>query len=188
MQRRLCFALAVLLLAFVLTGCVTAGNSSERVYNVGDVGPSGGLVFYDKGEFSDGWRYLEVAPASTEIMAGWGYEGVAIETETAVGSGASNTKMLLAQATFIAETAASYCDALTVKKTTGWYLPSKDELALVFSALGRTGKDTFLQEGFAYWSSSSFDERRSWAQGFSNAVQGRVEKSELLAVRAIRSF
>ena len=30
-------------------------------YNIGDTGPAGGLVFYDKGNSSGGWRYLEVA-------------------------------------------------------------------------------------------------------------------------------
>jgi hypothetical protein len=29
-------------------------------YNIGDVGPGGGMVFYDKGFYSDGWRYIEV--------------------------------------------------------------------------------------------------------------------------------
>ena len=29
------------------------------------------LVFYDKGSVSDGWRYLEVAPVSTEFRADW---------------------------------------------------------------------------------------------------------------------
>ena len=29
-------------------------------------GPAGGYIFYDKGGYSDGWRFLEVAPLSTE--------------------------------------------------------------------------------------------------------------------------
>jgi len=29
---------------------------------VGDEGPAGGAVFYDKGKFTDGWRFLEAAP------------------------------------------------------------------------------------------------------------------------------
>jgi hypothetical protein len=38
---------------------------------VPDIGPSGGYVFYDKGNNSGGWRFLEAAPASSEFAAGW---------------------------------------------------------------------------------------------------------------------
>lgn len=31
-------------------------------YEIGDTGPADGLVFYDKGYYSDGWRFLEAAP------------------------------------------------------------------------------------------------------------------------------
>ena len=35
---------------------------------IGATGPAGGIVFYDKNSYSDGWRYLEAAPVSTEWM------------------------------------------------------------------------------------------------------------------------
>jgi hypothetical protein len=38
---------------------------------VPDIGPSGGFVFYDKGNNSNGWRFLEAAPAFTEFTAPW---------------------------------------------------------------------------------------------------------------------
>ena len=31
-------------------------------YKVGDTGPAGGLIFFDKGALTNGWRYLEAAP------------------------------------------------------------------------------------------------------------------------------
>ena len=33
-------------------------------------GPAGGFVFYDKGYYSDGWRYLEAAPADLRVING----------------------------------------------------------------------------------------------------------------------
>ncbi|MCL2043481.1 MAG: FlgO family outer membrane protein [Treponema sp.] len=42
-----------------------------RVYQVGELGPSGGYVFFDKGSYSDGWRYLEAAPDSAEFSTGF---------------------------------------------------------------------------------------------------------------------
>lgn len=38
-------------------------RSGENGYRVGDRGPAGGLIFFDRGTASPGWRYLEAAPA-----------------------------------------------------------------------------------------------------------------------------
>jgi hypothetical protein len=40
-------------------------------YGIGMASPSGGYIFYDKGAFSDGWRFLEAAPVSAEFEADW---------------------------------------------------------------------------------------------------------------------
>ena len=47
----------VVLCAFItllMTACTLDGGNL--------VGPAGGFVFYDKGSYSDGWRYMECAP------------------------------------------------------------------------------------------------------------------------------
>ena len=38
-------------------------TNAKKEYKVGETGPAGGYVFYDKGEYSEGWRYFEAAPA-----------------------------------------------------------------------------------------------------------------------------
>jgi hypothetical protein len=53
-------------------------------------------VFYDKGGVSNGWRYLEAAPANTEFTAEWGAHGKTVGgTVTALGYGKRNTETLL---------------------------------------------------------------------------------------------
>ena len=46
--------------------CSICGHEME----VGDIGPAGGLIFYDKGQFIDGWRYIEAAPNDLQIING----------------------------------------------------------------------------------------------------------------------
>lgn len=194
MQNNRILPRIILVLASVaiFIGCTTSSQTVEQTiqpsYDIGDIGPAGGIIFFDKGEKSNGWRYLEVAPAESEVSLPWSNGEFQVETETIVGSGATNTDMLDTVEDDIAETAASYCKKMNLNKFSDWFLPSKGELNLVFTTLARQGEGTFLGEGYAYWSSSDYDERRAWAQGFSNGVQGRVEKGEMLTVRAIRAF
>ncbi len=74
---------------------------AEKIYVVGDTGPSGGLIFYDKGSYSDGWQYLEAAPygwynGGADPRVQWGAQGlnytvIPSATNTAVGTGEVNT-------------------------------------------------------------------------------------------------
>jgi transcriptional regulator with XRE-family HTH domain len=41
----------------------TQAQTQTHLYKIGDTGPAGGLIFYDKGNNIGGWRYLEAAPA-----------------------------------------------------------------------------------------------------------------------------
>ena len=63
----------------------------------GDVGPAGGIVFPDKGQTTDGWRYLEAAPSDNGTGIMWNNRRwTNIKTDTAVGSGKANTAAIIA--------------------------------------------------------------------------------------------
>ncbi|MHA1232832.1 MAG: hypothetical protein ACTSPQ_19565, partial [Candidatus Helarchaeota archaeon] len=74
-----------------------AGCGLSPTTTVYGTGPAGGYIFYDKGSYSDGWRYLEAAPASTEWTGKeWGSYGTFIGgTETGIGTGQSNTNTIV---------------------------------------------------------------------------------------------
>ncbi len=77
------------------TGTFTMGSANVTLYAkwstsvLRAIGPAGGLVFYDKGSYSDGWRYLEAAPVSTEwTNKQWGsFPSEITGTVTNLGSG-----------------------------------------------------------------------------------------------------
>ena len=56
--------LAVVLLTIIMAVSVNDQEVSarSRVYRIAQKGPAGGWVFFDKGDYSGGWRYLEAAP------------------------------------------------------------------------------------------------------------------------------
>jgi hypothetical protein len=53
------------------TGSSQVMTDQVAPYAIGDIGPGGGRVFYDKGSYSADWRYLEVSPADLGVMQ-WG--------------------------------------------------------------------------------------------------------------------
>lgn len=66
-----------------------------------------------------------------------------------------------------------------------WYLPSKDELNLVYINLKSTGK--ISDDGLLYWSSSEIDYNRAWIHRF-NGFQDGNGKNGTCSVRAVRAF
>ena len=44
----------------------TVEQEVNQRFKIGDRGPAGGWIFYDKGNYSDGWCYLEAAPSDLD--------------------------------------------------------------------------------------------------------------------------
>jgi len=164
---------------------------SNGTYSLRDIGPAGGWIFYDKGYYSDGWRYLEAAPASTEWTdKQWGsYEYMIGGTETGIGTGQSNTSTIVKLLNDISETnrAAQLCDALVYGGYSDWFLPSKDELNLMYQNLKCYGVGSFASSW--YWSSSEDNAYDAWDQNFNDGGQHLTFKANGYGeVRAARAF
>jgi hypothetical protein len=151
--------------AAILAGGTVTVTAVKAVMKVGETGPAGGIIFYDKGRVSDGWRYLEAAPKdqSTNIVW-WNGSYKDIRTDTAVGTGKANTDAIIA-AQGSGNYAASICKNLTLGGYSDWFLPSKDELGLMYTNLKKAGLGGF--SGSWLWSSSQYNNFYAWYQNFS---------------------
>jgi len=158
------------------------------LYALRDTGPAGGLIFYVKeGGYSDGWMYLEAAPSDQSTGAEWGCYGTLIPGAdgTAVGTGKQNTIDIEAGCA-TAGTAADICANLSLGGYSDWFLPSKDELNLMYTNLKVAGVGGFADD--YYWSSSENDAFRAWIQNFFNGNQPNLNKLNTYRVRAVRAF
>lgn len=168
---------------------------STKEYAVGDTGPAGGLIFYANPNYAtDGWRYLEAAPVDQSAGAKWGCFRTAIAGArgTAAGTGRQNTADILA-ACADRGTAADLCANYVLNGIRGWFLPSRDELALMYRNLKATGagdfRDQEMVDNCQYWTSSQ--QTADMADHIDFADNGRLhydDKDFPRRVRAIRAF
>jgi hypothetical protein len=110
------------------------------------------------------------------------------KTSTALGTGLQNSQAIVAQSGHV-DSAAHLCLTYTVGGFQDWYLPSKEELALMFA-----NRDVKRSGGFydddnqGYWSSSESDTWDSWSQYFITGKQIDTSKGYERLVRPIRHF
>jgi len=115
-------------------------------------------------------------------------------TLTAIGTGLANSNAIVAQVAAAGGTTTPYAAQLCLDYSVGegayvydnWFLPSKDELALLYTNRDLNRSDGFSDEG--YWSSSEYGQWDGWSQYFSNGRQTGTYKSAGRMVRPIRSF
>jgi tetratricopeptide (TPR) repeat protein len=171
------------------------------VYSIGDTGPAGGIIFYDKGKFSDGWRYLEAAPMDQGDGVKWGcasemkdgFSQLNQAPDTALGTGKKTTIAII---NTCAESgiAAQLCVNYQGGGKNDWYLPSKDELCVMYTTLHTNGIGGFSTSsgwagwGNGYWSSSEVGNERGWYVNFKSGTKNIVYKNATFHVRAIRCF
>ncbi len=142
---------------------------------------SGGIIYYlYKG--SDGLEHGLIA-ALTETTAAWQTTATLVNANR-TEDGAFNTPLMTGSP------AAAYIATLG----SGWYLPSIDELGLLYynrftvqKAL-RAGSYTLLSNSASYWSSSEFNSSVSYHFFFGFGSANTTTKTTVTSVRGIRSF
>ena len=174
---------------------VPAPPPKPTTYKVGDTGPAGGVVFYDKGNNTGGWRYLEAASQDAGSVV-WGTIGHDVgKTGIEIGTGKQNTQIILNYMMEKGENhpAAMVCRQYSQGGYSDWFLPSKSELNLMYWNIKQNGLGGFKNEW--YWSSSQINDGRrdAWAQMFNDGSQFipsqfYPNKQNVYLVRAIRQF
>jgi len=182
-------SIAIMVAVFVATICLPLAILPSKVYAdttyaIGDTGPAGGIVFYDKGDDVGGWRYLEAAPSDQSTSAWSNITSTWVNCNiTAIGTGQANTTKIINQIGHTAS-AAKICDDLTLGGYSDWFLPSLDELIQMYS--NRVAIGGFAGE--SYWSSSEWNEAYASKINFSNGDWDASSKGNVYLVRAIRAF
>ncbi len=166
----------------------------EDEYFLGATGPAGGLIFYvNPNSDSDGWKYLEAAPA--------GWSGASYDpsstwsnvTDTSVdstlliaGSGKINTNAIIDQPGHTSS-AAKLCSACTAGGKNDWYLPSRVELTLMYLNLYLMAFGDF--SGDSYWSSSENISSEAYYVNFYHSGDIiSIRKITSNSIRPCRSF
>ena len=166
-------------------------------YKIGDKGPAGGLIFYDKGNNKDGWRYLEVAPVEVEFLAVWSDTFFDVNDNTYrtlidIGSGKKNTQVIVEKCrvqTGNWNAAAVKIQDLSFNGFNDWFMPSQSELDQIFGSLKRKDLGDFKDRW--YWTSTEVSNswgtnRSARCQNFHDGKMGEGSKSERNYVRPIR--
>lgn len=177
------------------------GNNSVSL-GVGWPGPAGGYIFYDCDADNEsgnadglkssecGWRYLEAAPEDLPEEYVWG-DDEDFGTKTGIGEGRNNTNIIVNKASNKRkDNAAMACVVYAGGGYSDWFLPSKDELKLMYQNLKENGIGNFPNgwDGCLYWSGSEYSTGYAWIQSFRYGDQDGYSRGNAHYVRPIRAF
>ena len=146
----------------------------------------GGIIFW----LDSSGKHGLIAATSDQGYNWWGdrYYLLTGATGTAVGTGSGNTKKIVTVLGSKYDYAALICTKYRGGDYVDWFLPSKDELFLLYKQKSVVGG--FIRGG--YWSSSEyvtqFDHTLAWQKYFYNDVSTLTHKDRFDGIRAIRAF
>jgi uncharacterized protein YjbI with pentapeptide repeats len=151
----------------VIWTAANPGMDNLNGYTLGSAGPGGGIIFYVT---PDGQHGMEAA--SPLSSADWGCDNIYLGvTSTALGSGASNTALIqsrsLAANCQNSNSPTAMASAFSQGGYSDWYLPSRDEMALLISNV----KDTQA----IYWTSSETSATSVWLWSYLPLSMAQVQ-------------
>lgn len=157
----------------------------EAKYTIGSIFGGGIICYVDP----SGQHGIIAAQNDQHNNITW-YNGTYVSTntfESSIYSGKLNTATIVS-VQGPGSYAAKICDDLVIGTFDDWYLPSRDELDLVYRNLKVTGLSSFLSD--RYWSSTEYGQYNAWWQIFRDGGQGynHYAKNQLFSVRAVRAF
>jgi hypothetical protein len=175
-------------------------------YKIGDTGPAGGLIFYDKGNSIGGWRYLEAAPVDlgpSPFITGGSpdafpknlkelWDKTEGENGRGIGKGKYNSEyiMEIAQERGGFNWAVRLCDSYKHNGFEDWFLPSLNELNFMYGNLYMQGLGNFRPE--QYWSTTTWTDTwgsyRAWYINFADGKQDNQNANQQRRSRPIRQF
>ncbi len=164
--------------------------TTTNFYNIGEIGPAGGRIFYTKTDSLGGWNFLEAAPNDYNSLLKWSPSDTPLNnTETEIGQGELNSNSIIS--TFGVGSYAAYSGSIYVLNGyNDWFLPSRDELIKMHQNLYLNGIGNFVS-GVNYWSSSEDDFylQNAWSLKMSGIGEvSTFPKSNMFKSRYIRKF
>ncbi len=170
-------------------------KATSKLFEIGEE-YAGGYIFYllkdvDTGYDKDVQHGLVCAKTdqSTEIQ--W-YAGIDVETGAtarAVLTGKANTEKIIGVQKRDEEYAARICDEYDDGTYSDWFLPSKDELELMYDNLHNQTPAIGGFSGYFYWSSTEHTDSIAWYLYLPNGfIINGYNKSLAWGVRAVRAF
>jgi len=173
--------------AYATNSVGTAYGNQVTFTTVFSVGESygGGIVFYIDGTGQHGL----ICASNDQVQGQWGCFGTSISgTSLTIGTGQSNTTIIV-NGCSTTGIAARICNDLVLNGYSDWYLPSRDELNLMWIMFSTTGIGSFSTGGAAYWSSSQYSANYAWSEFFDSGYQSYMAGKNFAAnVRAVRTF
>jgi len=161
----------------------------------GYIGGSGGYVFFDKGEITNGWRYLEAA--TSELIynndVNWLFNWNNCNSTTFlpglsndIGTGAENTTIIRNNCNFT-RNAATMARFTSLNGKSDWFLPSIEELKLLYT-LKEESVISYNSNVYPLISSSQQSNSTNWGVDFSNGNSVGMYKTSAGRVWQVRRF